>query len=165
MAVRPSTPERQAGVSRTRKGLYAQLGIAKRDLGWDEARYRQHLAEHGALDHQGRPSAATMSFAQLEAALGAMRTMGWKPTQGGSILARCHRARRNQWAKVIALWCTLANAGEVTDRSESAMLNWARRHIRSDRIEWADAYELSKCIEALIAWAERKDVHLEVPRG
>lgn len=98
-----------------RQRSYALLGMARRALGWDESQYRAHLRAHGASDHQGRPSASTMTFAKIEAALAAMEAAGW-PRQApveGSILHRCHPARRAQWRKVCALWCALADAGQI----------------------------------------------------
>ena len=139
----------------TRRQLYTLLQVAKRDLGWSEKSYRTHLAEHGAKEHQGRPSAATMSFAQLEDALAAMRDAGWKKQAPNSILGRCHREYRPMWSKIIALWCGLADATQVRDRSERAMLGWCRRHIDEARPEWAGAASLNRCIEGLKDWSQR----------
>lgn len=144
----------------SRKTLYAALGIARRDLGWTEERYRQHLSDHGATFHRGRPSAATLSHEQLEAALQGLKAEGWHSRPAG-ILSRCHRDRQGQWRKIIALWCTLADAGVVHDRSDAAMLTWCARHVNADRIEWADSHSLNRCIEGLKAWAERNGVEIQ----
>jgi len=148
----------------TRAALYARLGIARRALaaqGWDEDRYRAHLAAHGADLHRGRPSASTMSGPQIEAALAPLETLTGRAVAEGSILGRCNRQRRPQWSKVIALWCALADAGVVRSRGESAMLAWAGRYIRAARIEWASAPDLARCIEALKDWAARTGVALD----
>jgi len=149
----------------TRAALYARLGIARRALidrpGWDEAQYRAHLAAHGATEHKGRPSAATMGTAQIESALKELEAITGRQPGEGSILARCHKARRGQWGKVIALWCTMADAGAVRDRSEAAMLAWAKRHMHADRLEWAGPGDLNRAIEALKDWAARAGVELE----
>jgi hypothetical protein len=151
----------------TRANFYARLGIARRalidDHGWDEDRYRAHLAAHGAGDHKGRPSASTLSGPQLDAALAELEAIAGRQHGEGSILARCHRGRRGQWGKVIALWCALADAEVVRDRSEAAMLAWAKRHIRAARVEWAGGRDLHRCIEALKSWAAREGVPLTAP--
>jgi hypothetical protein len=151
-----------ARVQNQRQRLYGLLAIGKRDLGWTEDQYRQHLAANGAREHRGRPSATTMSYAQIETALKAMETAGWQRggPAGGSILTRCHKARQPQWRKVIALWCTLADAGVVRERGEAAMLAWCVSHIRESRIEWAGAGSLSRCIEGLRSWAARAEVDI-----
>ncbi|WP_295452046.1 regulatory protein GemA [uncultured Thiodictyon sp.] len=146
-----------------RQRAYALLGIARRDLGWTEDQYREHLAAHGATIYKGRPSASTMDYAQIEAALAAMETAGWQRSGGSesSIIQRCHPARRAQWRKVCALWIALAAAGTVRDRSEGAMLKWCRRLVTEDRIEWASVRSLHLCIEGLKDWAAREGVSLE----
>lgn len=144
-----------------RRKLYALLRIAQRDLAWTEERYRRCLAGHGAKEHQGKPSATTMGFHQIEAALQEMQRAGWRRAAGRSILSRCHKGRVGQWKKVIRLWCALADAGTVRDRSEQAMLAWCRRHIEESRIEWAGAASLNRCIEGLKSWAERTDIELD----
>jgi alkylated DNA nucleotide flippase Atl1 len=104
-----------------------------------------------------------MDYGQIEAALAGMRAAGWQHTAPlvGSIMQRCHRERRGQWGKVIRLWCILADAGTVRDRSEAAMLEWARRHLDEDLLEWAGARSLSRCIEGLKDWAAREGVELD----
>lgn len=146
-----------------RQRVYALLGVARRALGWNEVRYRAHLAAHGAAEHDGRLSASTMSYAQIDAALAAMEGEGWQRTGGAeaSIIQRCHPARRPQWRKVCALWCALGDAGAVRERAEAAMLAWCRRRVAEDRIEWASVRSLGLCIEALKDWAAREGVGLE----
>jgi hypothetical protein len=41
------------------------------------------------------------------------------------------------------------------------MLAFCGRHCRADRIEWADARDFSRCIEALGDWACRDGVALD----
>lgn len=146
-----------------RQRVYALLGIARRELGWSEEKYREHLATHGAKVYRGRWSASTMDYAQIEAALAAMEAAGWQRTGGAesSIIQRCHPARRAQWRKVCALWITLAGTGAVRDRSETAMLAWCRRLVREDRIEWASVGSLHLCIEGLKDWTAREQVAVE----
>jgi hypothetical protein len=149
-----------------RQRLYALLRVALRDLQqqapqlWTEDHYRDLLRRHGASDHGGRPSASTMSYQQIEAALAEMRAAGWQSTAGPelSIVHRCAPELSGQWRKITALWCALADAGTIRDRSEAAMLAWCDRHIRADRREWASAQDLGTCIEALKSWAARDGV-------
>ena len=140
-----------------RERAYALLAIGRRDLGWSEARYREHLREHGARDHRGRPSASTMDYAQIDAALQGMVAAGWQQTATTerSIVGRCPPARARQWKKITALWIALAEAGIVRDRREPAMLAWCDRLISEDRREWAGPGSLARCIEALKDWQAR----------
>jgi hypothetical protein len=68
--------------------------------------YRQLLADLGALLVRGQPSATSMGCHQIEAAPQAMVALGWPrgATGSNSILDRCHRERRPQWSKIVALW-------------------------------------------------------------
>jgi hypothetical protein len=143
-----------------RQRAYALLGIGRRALHWSDQQYRAHLAAHGAADHQGRASASTMSYAQIEAALAGMEAEGWQRTGGAesSIIQRCHPARRAQWSKVCAMWIALADGGKVRDRTETAMLQWCRTLVTEDRIEWASAGSLGLCIEALKDWSARAGI-------
>ena len=147
-----------------RQRAYALLRIALRDLQqrdpetWTDAHYRALLRRHGAQDHRGRPSASTMGYAQIDAALAEMEAAGWQRTAGPA-LSIVHRAppdRQGQWKKVVALWCALADAGVVRDRSEAAMLAWCARHIAEDRREWASGASLARCIEGLRGWLARE---------
>ena len=170
MANTPSRPrQRRANARLTeRQRAYALLATAHRALldlhpagspaPWTEQRYRDLLRRHGAQDHRGRASATTMGYGQIDAALAEMETLGWQRRAGPalSIVHRCPPARAAQWRKLVAQWCTLADAGIVRDRSEAAMLAWCERHITEDRLEWASAATLARCIEGLRAWIFRE---------
>lgn len=114
--------------------------------------YRELLHSHGASKKDGKYSATTMSVAGLIQAVGEMRRKGFKPRAGGGDW------RQPRIEKITALWITLADAGVVRDRSETAMTRWCSRITRKTRLEWATSYELNACIEGLKEWAQRERV-------
>ena len=136
-----------------RNWYYKTLPMLARRAGLDDAAYRAVLAEHGATEHQGRPSAATLSHAQLQAAHADLT----KRARGKAApwLDRVHKGRKGQWKMVMALWLELAEAGKVRDKRIKAMLAWCAPHITADRLEWAGAEDLNQCIEGLKAWTKR----------
>lgn len=139
--------------------LYRLLQVAKRDLHMEDEDYRALLARHGATDKDGRISASTMQPWQLDNALKEMKEKGFKPT--GSTKRQATRWRKPRIDKITALWCALADAGVVRDRSEAAMLKWCARITRKARLEWANDNDFNACIEGLKSWAARERVKLE----
>ncbi len=140
-----------------RKRLYALLAVARRELGMEEEDYRALLRRLGAQERNGRPSAATMSLGQLRAVLAEMERMGFR--RRGPDRAQFWRAPRIR--KITALWCALADAGVVRDRSEAAMQRWCARLTGTARLEWAGTEGLNACIEGLKRWAWREHVPVE----
>lgn len=136
-----------------RRRLYALLQVGRQALGWSDDTYRDFLRDNGARGE--RSSATTMSIGQLHQALEAMRALGFRPRRR-DIATRDWRGPRV--AKITALWCTLADAGVVRDRSERAMISWCASMTGTARLEWADSEALNRCIEGLKAWASRERV-------
>lgn len=141
-----------------RRRLYTLLQVGRQTLGLDEDSYRAILAAYGAREVDGRPSATTMSVSQLEQALEHQKRLGFRPKR--------RPGREDDWRqpridKITAIWCTLADAGVVRDRSERAMLRWCAGLTRKARLEWASSADLNACIEALKSWAARERVPLD----
>ncbi len=142
-----------------RKHLYTLLQVGRADIGMDEEAYRLFLARHGAKQVKGRYSATTMPIGGLEAALEEMKAKGFKPT--GKSRPRSQDWRRPRIEKITALWCALADAGVVRDRSEAAMVKWCAHHTKTAQLEWAKSAGLNACIEGLKSWSLREGVGVE----
>lgn len=144
------------------KRQYTLLAVGKKELGWDDDFYRDvFLVKHGATaDKKGRISATTMNPTQLTRAVHAMRQAGFvtKPphTANGSTDWRSPRIK-----KITAIWCALADAGVVHNRSEATMEKWCRGITKKAWLRWATAHDLNNCIEALKSWAAREHVELQ----
>jgi phage gp16-like protein len=138
--------------------LYAMLQVAKAQLGMEDADYRTLLARHGAKAADGKISATTMDFGGLIDAIDEMKSKGFRP-KGKSI----HNAadwRKPRIAKITAIWCALADAGVIKNRSEASMLKFCARITHKARLEWAQSEDLNNCIQALRAWAKNSGVVL-----
>lgn len=139
----------------TRQGLYQLLAVGKRELGWDEDLYRLWLEQQGAKAKDGRISATTLSMKQLFAALEDMRRKGFTPKRLGSNLNTV-AWRKRMIAKLNAMWCELADAGHVRNRSEQAMAAWCCNQVKGlQRLEWATPQQMNAAIEALKGWCTR----------
>lgn len=143
----------------TRNRFYKLLQVGKKQLCMDDDVYRDFLALHGAQVKNGRASASTMSLKQLFHALEAMKRAGFTP-RAKAITDPQSDWRRPRINKIIALWCTLADAGVVKDRSEKAMNAWCMSITKKARLEWAASADLNACIEGLKKWAWREKVKL-----
>ena len=144
-----------------RKRLYTLLSVAKRELekvrhGFCEEDYRHILAVHGATEKNGQISATTMSTEQLQAALDHCHDLGFKISTKVSREQRPNRSRKSgEWrrpriGKLNALWCALADAGVVNDRSEKAMQQYCLNNVPElSRFEWISSEQLNTAIEMM----------------
>ena len=124
-----------------RRGLLAKVHIAKKQVGLNDAQYRNMLE-----DRYGEDSAGRLSVGQLEDLVEHMRKLGWEQPQPKP---RADGPREPAMvAKVEAL---LAELGKLEDRRVS--WNYARSILRRqhgvDRLEWATAEQLRGVIAAL----------------
>lgn len=141
-----------------RNKYYGLLQIGKKTLAMDEDTYRQFLEQHGAKIKGDRISASTMKLGELVAAVADMEKMGFKRSRKSALNTNDWRTPRIK--KITALWCTLADAGAVRNRSEKAMHNFCSKQMKADKLHWASAGDLNKCIEALKGMAKREGVKL-----
>lgn len=140
--------------------LYTLLQVGKTSLHMSEADYRELLHKHGAkLDSKKRYSASTMNIAQLISALDDLKSQGFVPTRSSQHGKPNWRAPRIR--KITALWCALADAGEVRERGYQSMERWCRSVVKTSKLEWADGKGLNDCIEALKSWCHRKGVQID----
>ena len=141
-----------------RNKYYSLLQIGKKVLAMDEDTYRSFLVQHGAAEKAGRISASTMKLGDLVAAVADMEKRGFVRTRKSVINTNDWRTPRLK--KITALWCTLADARVVRNKSEKAMHAFCANQMKSDKLQWASAGDLNKCIEALKSMAKREGVKL-----
>ena len=146
-----------------RQHYYTMLAIGKTQLGWDdEFYYGIWLPMQGATLKDGRYSASTLDIGQLSQAVEVMVRAGFKPTsKGGRKFNHNDDWRKPRIAKLNAMWIAMANAGAVTDPSQTALEHWCKRHHKKDRLQWCSSAELNTCIEQLKQWAKRCYVKLD----
>ncbi len=133
-----------------RNKLYALLRVGKEKIRMEEDAYRFFLKRHGAREKGGKASATTMSLAQLSKAINAMRALGFE-TQATPI-------GEPIIGKITALWCALADAGVVRNRSDAAMRKWCNTHTNGASLEEAEMPYLCVCVESLKQWCKRSKV-------
>ncbi|MBI3771431.1 MAG: regulatory protein GemA [Gammaproteobacteria bacterium] len=135
-------------MTNNRHRYYTLLQVGRQQLGWDDDVYRAFLAAHGAKEQDGHVSATTMSIGALVAAVEAMKAKGFKPASKRSS-GKTEDWRTARVNKIIAIWCQLADAGVMYDRSEKAMLKFCAAITGKARLEWASSPDLNRCIEVL----------------
>ncbi|MGB1238551.1 MAG: regulatory protein GemA [Pseudomonadales bacterium] len=148
-----------------RKRLYTLLQVANQELakasaGWSEDCYRDLLQRHGATEKSGKVSATTMDLGQLERALREMKALGFKPR------ANRKASPANNWrgpriGKLNAMWCAMADAGVVKNRSSEAMHKWCEKNVPGlSKLPWATGAQLNKAVEMMKAMARANGVEL-----
>lgn len=144
-----------------KKHYYTLLQLGKTQLGWDdEFYYEVWLPQQGAQKKNGRYSATTLSLRQLAKAVAVMKTLGFKVKSTRKYAHDNPDWRRPRIDKLTAIWCTLADAGVVTSREQTALEHWCSRYTKKDRLQWATSNDLNRCIEALKQWAKRSGVDI-----
>lgn len=161
MSIAPvSIPQFPASTERTSR--YKRLAIAcaqlkKVRVEFTDDDYRHILQMHGAQVVDGKHSATTMSIRQLDAALAHCHDLGFRVSKKVSRetdKAKSWKAPRI--GKLNALWCSLADAGVVNDRSESAMQRYCENNVPGlTKFEWVTSDQLNKAIEML------KQMHIQ----
>lgn len=147
--------------SENRNRYYKLLQVGKKQLGMDEDTYRCFLLTQGAKGKAGYVSATTLSIGQLSTAVEAMKKKGFRPKPKRGSVGRISDWRKPRIKKITALWCALADAGVVRNRSEAAMVTWCATLTHKPRLEWAISADLNACIEALKDWAHREGVRVD----
>lgn len=145
-----------------RNRYYRLLSVGKKQLAWDdEFYYGIWLPLQGATLKNGKYSASTLSIGQLSQAVEKMKESGFKPTSKRKFTHENKDWRAPRIAKINALWCALADAGKVDDKSQAACEAWCKKYTQKDRLQWSQSAQLNQCIEQLKQWARRVGVKLE----
>lgn len=135
-------------VSAQRRGLLAQIHIARKALAMQDDDYRAVLERV-----TGHASAKDCSDNQLLATIAEFERLGFRPNSGS-------RRRRDVGGgltvrKARAMWISLYQLGAIADGSDAALEAFGRRQLRVDRLRWANEREGFRLIEALKAMGER----------
>jgi hypothetical protein len=152
----PSAPGESPADDRaaaTHRGLLAKVHIAKKDLGLSDDDYR------ALLDRRyGVASSKALGAAKLEDLIGYFISLGWTPKRKPKAQATKRRAAvpdDDPWfGKARALWISLYWLGVVRDRSDTALVAFARRQTGIDAATWISDWR--PVIEPLKDWAVRE---------
>lgn len=129
------------------KSALAAIHVAKKQLDLDDDDYRAMLRSEG-----GVASARDLDDA------GARRVMTWFDNHGfkrTSTAKGTAADRRPIVKKAIAIWISLYQLDEVSNRSNKALDAFAKNFTGKETLHFATNGEAGKVVEALKAWAER----------
>jgi phage gp16-like protein len=115
----------------------------------DDDAWRDYLTRE-----TGKNSLRAMSLRDLNRIVEALRRDGVKKTSGRKAGARYRRGTPQQ-AMIRGIWIDLAKAGAVRDPSEAALAAFVKRTTGVEALNWLDAAQANKVIEALKSWAGR----------
>lgn len=140
-----------------RRAELAAIHLAAASLGMDTRDRDPNTEYRSMLWTCGRvTSAADLDWA------GRQRLMDHLRARGAVFGKRAHKPRpaaagyATPRAELIArLWADLAACGLVSDGSPTALQAWVKRQVGVDRVEWADAAQQARLVEALKAWRRR----------
>lgn len=153
-----------------RSKCYQLLGIARKQLektrpGFSDDDYRHILFMNGATMVDGKFSATTMTVAQLQAALSHCQDLGFRISKKVQ-RERATKSGEGNWraprvGKLNALWISLADAGVIHDRSESAMRHYCENKVPGlTKFEWITSAQLNTAIEMLKAMHRQRGIKL-----
>ena len=133
-----------------RRGMYAKLQIAKKQLGLSEDDYRAII-----FDHCRSMSAADATDEQLECMVKHFEQRGFKSTAKAVPGRKAPAADFPAAKKARALWISLHQLGAVRNRSDIALEAFAKRQLKVEHWRWSDQSLSYRLIEALKALAKR----------
>lgn len=113
-----------------RRAEIAQIQIARKELGWEDAFYRSVIAEECA----GKTSSADLTSAERKKLLARMVLCGFKPKAGRRAGAGRALAQDGQSKMLRGLWLELNEREYVKDRSEAALAAWVKRETGIDAL-------------------------------
>jgi phage gp16-like protein len=133
----------------------AAIHVAINQLGIDDSTYRAMLSN---LTHGRIISAADATADERRTIIEHLRKLGFK-----KIPPRPTDDAQDRLAR--SLWLECVKAGAIRDRREKAFLKFAKRVTGIDRLEWMNAEDANKLIEALKSIKRRKEVAAEAEEG
>lgn len=136
---------------------FKQLGTAstwcKNNLPhFTEDDYRQILKECGASERGGRISAKTMTLEEQNVALARMRALGFPASKPKPAPTNWRKPRID---KLYAMWCELHEAGEVRNKSMTAMYSFLEKQLKINTMHWCTSNQLNQAVEILKQWQQR----------
>lgn len=128
--------------------LVRRVHAAKTWLKLDDDTYRDVLALRAA----GKRSSKACSVAELEAVMAHFHAAGY-PRPGGAKRVPLSPTHKKMWA----LWQTLADAGEVRDRTMRGLLGWIRGQTENhvEALAFLTSAQEYTLIESLKKWVAR----------
>ena len=139
------------------------LGIAntwasKNLTGWCDDLHRNLLANHGAVQIEGRVSASSMNMPQLAAALEDYERRGWPRSRTFNAKGKQAPAKVSpKISQIVKLWGKLDQAGKLKNGSRAGMLAFCGGQVKRDikKLDDLTTGECQQIIEALKSWGQR----------
>lgn len=101
----------------------------------------------------GKRSLRDMRPRELEAVVGELRRLGFKPSSKGA----ARRVEGRYAKKLQAMWIALWNLGLTADRTDRALVSFVQRQTKVDHTRFLhDPADAAKVIEALKGWMARE---------
>ncbi|WP_314888650.1 gp16 family protein [Cardiobacterium hominis] len=129
-----------------RRAMIAKIKIAQKALAMNDDSYRALLTRV-----TGKGSAAALEKREMEAVLREMQRLGWKPVNPQGVRPRVASEKDRTLAKIGAILKELNLSWNYAHGMAKAM--FAR-----ERVEWLDAAELHKLMQALAVYQRRQRV-------
>lgn len=129
-----------------RRAMIAKIKIAQKALAMNDDSYRALLTRV-----TGKGSAAALEKREMEAVLREMQRFGWKPVNPQGTRPRVASEKDRTLAKIGAILKELNLSWNYAHGMAKAM--FAR-----ERVEWLDAAELHKLMQALAVYQRRQRV-------
>ncbi|WP_079542120.1 gp16 family protein [Cardiobacterium hominis] len=129
-----------------RRAMIAKIKIAQKALAMNDDSYRALLTRV-----TGKDSAAALEKREMEAVLREMQRLGWKPVNPQGARPRVASEKDRTLAKIGAILKELNLSWNYAHGMAKAM--FAR-----ERVEWLDAAELHKLMQALAVYQRRQRV-------
>ncbi|WP_062497037.1 gp16 family protein [Gluconobacter potus] len=128
-----------------RKGRYAKLAIARKQLCLDEDAFRDRLERE-----TGKRSMRQMSIAELDKVLDGFKKDGFRPARRPAV------SSRPEVRKVFALWKELDDQDKLrSGGSRESLRAFVKRMTGVDDPNFMSGAQAGVVIEALKAWGER----------
>jgi phage gp16-like protein len=135
---------------KARRADLAAIHVAKKELRWDDATYRDVLQEVC-----GVRSSADLDFTGRRRWLAHLRKCVAQATTTAKPAAARRKPLTRPQAKVWSLWMQLADKDLVHARTMPAINAWVARQTGVDRLEWLTPHQLSLVLESLKRWLAR----------
>lgn len=127
-----------------RRAMIAKIKIAQKELAMDDAAYRALLTRV-----TGKNSAAVLNKGELEAVIREMQRLGFRPVNQQGTRPRVSDGKKRTLAKISAILRELNLSWNYAHGMAKAM--FAR-----ERVEWLNAEELHKLMQALAVYQRRQ---------
>lgn len=159
-----------------RKAELAMIHIGAKELGIRDDDGNEKTGELSTYQQMlftltRKTSSADLDHTERRAVINHLKARGWKPKQSRNRPQKPPQfASDDQIGLLTHIWICLANDGEVRNRSNSALLQWANGQTKKINkgavyasLEGLPKWLAEKLIENLKNWANRKNVEWRNP--